>query len=335
MKTSLFHKGLLILSAAAFALVATTYVSGQAQAPQPAAGGRGQGAAPAPVAQAGRGGQTPVIPVNVLFITKGHSFDRQGLLGFFDSLAPEVTYTHVEQPAAQVFYDQKNAAPYDVLVYYDASGRAPTTGPDGKVTFEDVPQESKVAFAQMLMAGKGMVFLHHAIAAWSHNWPEYQEVLGGVCDWSNELDYRGVHYPRSGAFGNTKQRISVVDKAHPIVAGLGDGFDLTDEAYACPYSGDRNIRPLLTTDFVPQDPARNLGPKGKYSNLTAWYKSAENSPIVYIQHGHSAQAWNTPVYATLVKNAIKWAASSDAKAWARKNPTRIFRNVRPLPASAR
>jgi trehalose utilization protein len=328
-----------VASVLGMAAVAAVHLAGQgpaaAQAPATP-----QAPATAPTAGAGsaggRGGaQAGIVPVKVLFVTKGHNFDRQGLLGFFDSLAPEVTYTHVEQPAAQVFYDQKNAAAFDVLVFYDAPGRVPKTGPDGKVTFEDASPESKVAFAQMLMAGKGLVFLHHSIAAWTHTWPEYQEVVGGACDWNNEIDYRGVHYPRSGAFGNTKQRITVVDKTHPIVQGLGDGFDFTDEAYACPYAADKNIHPLLTTDFMPQDPARNLGEKGKYSNLTGWYKSAENSPVVWLQHGHSVPAWTDPTYPKLVKNAIKWAASPDAMAWAKKNPTKIFKNVKPLVTPAK
>jgi len=217
-----------------------------------------------------------------------------------------------------------------VLTFYDAPGRTATTGPDGKVTFDDAAPDAKVAFAQMLMAGKPLVFFHHSLAAWVHTWPEYQEVIGGACDWGKPIQFRGVQYPSSGAFGNTKQHVTVVDKTSPIVAGLGDGFDITDEAYACPYADDKTIHPLLRTDFVPQDPARNLGPKGKYSNLAGWYKSAENSPVVYIQHGHGPTAWTNTAFQTVMLNAWKWAASPEAMAWARKNPTRIFKNVKPI-----
>jgi hypothetical protein len=312
---------------------------GQAPAQTPAAAGQGTG-------RQGGGGrgtpfQLPVAPfpnnmgqggngaIKVLFVSKGHDFDRDGLMTFFDQLGRDITWTHVEQPAAQVFYDQKNAAGFDVLAFYDAPGRAPRTV-DGKTVFDDATPEAKVAFAQMLMAGKGLVFLHHSIAAWTHTWPEYQEVVGGACDWSNEIDYRKQHYPRSGAFGHTKQHVTIVEPASPIVAGLGDGYDIVDEAYACPYADDKTIHPLLRTDFVPQDPARNLGPKGKYSNLVGWYKSAENSPVVWIEHGHDTSAWANPAFQTLVVNSIRWAASPDAMAWAKKNPTKIFKNVKPL-----
>jgi type 1 glutamine amidotransferase len=55
-------------------------------------------------------------------------------------------------------------------------------------------------------------------------------------------------------------------------------------------------------------------------------KTAENSPIVYIQLGHDRQTWETPAFRTLLDNAIKWAASRDAMAWAKKNPKKIFKN---------
>ena len=320
-------KQLLALTVVVLASVSLIGQAGApAQGPAPAAAGPAAGRGGGNVPQGGRG------PLKVLFVSKGHQFDREGLMAFFDSpmFSNQISWTHVEQPAAQVFYDQKNAAMFDVLTFYDAPGRTATTGPDGKVTFDDAAPDAKVAFAQMLMAGKPLVFFHHSLAAWVHTWPEYQEVIGGACDWGKPIQFRGVQYPSSGAFGNTKQHVTVVDKTSPIVAGLGDGFDITDEAYACPYADDKTIHPLLRTDFVPQDPARNLGPKGKYSNLAGWYKSAENSPVVYIQHGHGPTAWTNTAFQTVMLNAWKWAASPEAMAWARKNPTKIFKNVKPI-----
>jgi hypothetical protein len=33
--------------------------------------------------------------------------------------------------------------------------------------------------------------------------------------------------------------------------------------------------------------------------LVGWYKSAENSPVVWIQHGHDSSAWTNPALQTL------------------------------------
>ena len=82
------------------------------------------------------------------------------------------------------------------------------------------------------------MFLHHASAAWAHTWPEYSEVVGGACDWYAPQRIRGIDNPNHGYFGMTPQFISFVDKNHPITKGLGDGFHVTDEAYACHWFED-------------------------------------------------------------------------------------------------
>jgi len=149
--------------------------------------------------------------------------------------------------------------------------------------------------------------------------------MGGACDWGNSITTRGVQHPQSGFFPMTPQRITVVNKTHPITQGLGDSFDIIDESYACPYYED-SVTPLLRTDFKPADHNRNLSPNWKYSNLAAWVKTAENSPVAYIQMGHGPAAWSNESYRTLVLNAIKWAASPEALAWAKANPRRIFKS---------
>lgn len=284
-------------------------------------------------------GQTPggSGPIEVLLVTKGHGYDRAPFFALFDALGETITWTHVEQPAAQEFWDPDLAEPYDVFVYYDAMGRSAITRPDGSTYFEAPSDEAKEDLEELLEQGKGMVFFHHSIAAWNQAWPEYAEIVGGACDWGNRVNLRGQEYPYSGAQTNIEQHVTVVDKTHPVVQGLGDGFEIIDETYLCPYLDD-TFQPLLRTDFdpIPENfPGRyNRGepyqtesnfrnhPRG--SNVTAWVKAAENSPIVYIQHGHDAKAWENESFLTLMRNAIQWAASDEAKAWARANPQEIF-----------
>ena len=55
------------------------------------------------------------------------------------------------------------------------------------------------------------------------------------------------------------------------------------------------------------------------SNLAGWVKVAGRTPIAYLQNGHDRTAWENPAYQTLVLNAIKWAASKEAKTWAAAN----------------
>ena len=262
--------------------------------------------------------------IRVLLITKGHPFDRANFFEMFDSLGDTITWTHVEHPAATEFWDPELAKDYDVFVYYDMAGR------------DKVPPTPKMKqnFEALLKQGKGMVFFHHALASWVHLWPEYVEVMGGAADWGNTLEnIRGKTYPFSGYRPNTREHVTVEPGAesHPVVAGLTDGFDIVDETYVARMFED-SVHPLLRTDFQPTTDKFEIGmrrdpnwshPPG--SNLTAWYKAAENSPIVYIQHGHDDVAWSNANFRLLMENAIRWTASKEGLAWAKANPSKIFK----------
>jgi len=317
-------------AAAAAALPLVDSLTGRASAQQaPAAG-----AAPAAGRGGGRGNpQGGTGAIKVLLITKFHPFDREPFFQMFDALGKDITWTHVEQPAAQVFFNPEIAKPYDVFVLYDAfAGRVRRAKADG--TFENVETEPSPElrrnFKALLQQGKGFVFFHHALASWVHTWPEYVEVMGGAADWGLPLKgIRGKDYPFSGFKGKVQQHVTVVDKTHPITQGVGD-FDIVDETYLCPMFED-SVHPLLRTDFKPtadnfpqqkqRDPTWN---PPDASNMTGWVKTAENSPIVYLQHGHDSQAWENPAFRTLMLNSIKWASSKEALDWAKKNPKKIF-----------
>ena len=306
------------------AAAAGTPLLAQAQMQRPPALPRGMNPQP-PRAMQGGVGKT-----KVLFITKYHNFDRENLFATLDGFE-DITWTHVEHPAAANFYDPELAAPYDVLLFYDAfAGRTFERQSDGVIANqENMPTpKQKRDFERLLKSGdKGFVFFHHAVASWAHTWPEYREVIGATADWGKPIkNVRGVDYAASGALPNVQQHVTVVNKSHPITAGVED-FDIVDEAYLFPVFED-SVIPLLRTDFKQVDSAFPLRPLTKGhppgSNLTGWVKTAERSPVAYIQHGHDNKAWANPAFRKLMSNAINWAASPEAKAWARTNPKKIF-----------
>ena len=297
------------------------------------AGNTGSSGTPARLTPGGTG------PVKVLFLTGYHPFDRENLFLALDSMGQDITWTHVEHPAAEVFYDPKSAAHYDVLLFYDAYlGRQP--GAAAPFTYTPPTQEMQDGLKRLTQSGeKGFVFLHHALAAWVHSWPAgvngsnaYVEMMGGAADWGTPLkSIRGKDYPVSGFRQGTEQYIAVVDKSHPVTAGLGDGFDVDDECYLCPMFED-SVHCLLRTNFKPVEESFGHGPAGCHvgaghppgSNMTAWVKTAEQSPVAYIQLGHDNATWSNKNWRRLVLNAIKWAGSPEAKTWAKANPSRIF-----------
>ena len=274
---------------------------GGAQAP---AAGRGAGRGPAAW---GNG------PIKVLLITAFHPYDRGPFFDMFDSFGKEITWTHVDQPAAEMFLNPEMAEPYDVFVNYDCSmgsvrqprvEGAPAPAP---VYTEPSPKVKAGLKALMQNGNKGFVWFHHSIASWVHSWPEYVEMMGGACDWGQPLkNIRGKDYPFSGFRDDVQQHVTVVDKTHPITQGLGDGFDIKDEAYLCPMFED-SVHCLTRTDFVakkenfPMQMGRdpNWNPP-QASNMTSWVKVVEKSPFVYIEHGHGPNAWTNPSFKTLL-----------------------------------
>ena len=306
--------------------------------------GRGEGG---PINSTSLGGlpqQGGAGPIRVLFISSYHAFDRENLFRCFDRMGTDINWTHVEHPAAEHFFDPALAADYDVFVLYDAFAGSKLSAPDANGRRQRVPQPpSKKLQADMkkLMTNgdKGFVFFHHALASWVHTWPAgvngsnaYVEMMGGAADWGTPLkNLRGKDYPNSGYRQGTEQRITVVDKAHPITQGLPEQFDLIDETYLCPMFED-SVHCLTRTNFVPTAEKFLMAPNSANvgaghqpgSTMTSWVKTAENSPIVYIQHGHDNNAWSSPYWQKLMLNSIKWAASPESKTWAKANAKRIF-----------
>ena len=291
-----------------------------APAPAAAAGGRG----PARMAQGGRG------KIRVAVITHGHEHEREPLALMFDCMGDDITYSRVDYPAAELILNPQMAKNFDVYVFYDLGGPGVgATGPKGETGYRFYPDPSpalKKGFEAMVKAGKGMVFLHHASAAWAHTWPEYSEVVGGACDWYAPVTVRGILDPHHGYYGGTKQTLTVVDRNHPITKNLPASFEVTDEAYACAWFPD-SVHPLVTTSFAPPDPLVNLNPKRQFSNMAAWYKASENSTVFYTQVGHDHSPWQVAEYQEMIRDAIRWAASPEALAWARKNHTTIWKTA--------
>jgi type 1 glutamine amidotransferase len=286
--------------------------------------------------QGGRG------PIRVLFISSYHPFDRENLFRMLDRFGEDITWCHVEHPAAERFFDPAIAEDFDVFLFYDAfAGRKMVAGADGRRQTTYPPPSAKLQadLKKLLTNGdKGFVMFHHALASWCHSWPAgvngsnaYVEMMGGAADWGMELaNLRGKTYPRSGYRQGTEQRVTVVDKNHPVTAGVED-YDIVDETYLCPIFED-SVHPLLRSSFKPTADKFAHAPNGSNvgaghppgSDLVGWVKTAENTPLVYIQHGHDNNAWGNPHFQRLMLNAIKWAASPEAKTWAKANAKRIF-----------
>ncbi len=251
----------------------------------------------------------------VLVITKGHPFERDAFFGMFEAL-DGVDFTHVEQPAAQVFFDPRLAREYDAFVLYDMPG---IEFRPGGPHYTEPPQRWREGFLALLEDGFGFVFLHHALAGWPA-WPQYAEILGGRFLYTpGEL--RGRACQDSGYRHGVDHTVSVL-REHPITAAVPATFAMRDELYLAEVFED-SVTPLLASDYTFTQEnfysaARAVCDHRMYdndgwthppaSNLVGWTRRWGNSTIAYLQGGDDPAAYANEHYRRLLRNAIAWAA---------------------------
>jgi type 1 glutamine amidotransferase len=94
--------------------------------------------------------------------------------------------------------------------------------------------------------------------------------------------------------------VVIVDRHHPVIAGLSD-FVIHDEIY-WGFRVGADITPLLTTTHP------------KSGKPLAWARTEKKSRIVFLQLGHGPEAFEDANYRRLLAQSIRWVASrSDAE----------------------
>ena len=263
---------------------------------------------------------------HLLVLTGGHPYERDPFFALFDAIAPG-RWTHAPQPDAQRLLNPAACADFDAIVFYDMPGITFTRA-DPPTVMSPPPGEMMAGLRSLMDAGKGLVFLHHAVASWPAT-EEFAEIIGARFHYQPGT-LRGVKYPDSGYRFNVTHKVQVLDPTHPVCAGLGSSFTLTDELYLYPVQTD-DVVPLMRTTFPMNDPSqffsadaairgqRNTNdgwthPPG--SDLVAWVKNADRAPLVYLQFGDGPDTYANVSFRRVLENAVRWVSSTEAMDWA-------------------
>ncbi|MEQ8692070.1 MAG: ThuA domain-containing protein [Pseudomonadales bacterium] len=270
--------------------------------------------------------------INVLIVSKGHDYVHDSFLAMFSEM-PGITTTLVEQPAAQVVLQPEHAVVYDVVFFYDMSG-IPGIGltHDGANDTGIPPPAYVRAIEGLLERGTGLLLVNHVTVGWPL-WPLWREIHGSSFMLSaGEL--HGAQVPGSGYRGGHGPLPSATIKLiaqgeHPVLAGLEEGFDITDELYIKTPDYEQNVLPLLRGDYdfvaenftppplaPPAEQANWTHPPG--SDLIVWANACRNAPVVVSDVGDSPLAYDDASYRRLIENSIRWLASAKARDWAKK-----------------
>jgi hypothetical protein len=261
----------------------------------------------------------------VLLVTKGHPFDAAAmddLLVILNARSNRtVGFEHVSHPAAQarLHPDRVDA---DVVLFYDMPGIAFQRG--AAPTLVEPSEELKAGIRALGDAGVPLVFWHHAMAGWPA-WDEYAEITHAKFSYVPHT-WHGRELPDSGYRHHVAHTARVVAPGHPVVEGLGDGFDLVDELYLCCID-EAAVTPLLRssatftrehfssaleaviTGRVDVDPPADWAhPDG--SDLVAWTHTWRNSRVVCIQPGDGPETYRTSGFQRLLLNALRYAAGT-------------------------
>ena len=215
--------------------------------------------------------------LNLLIITGGHDFERDAFISMFDSFS-DMEYKEVTQPQANTLYADQKINEFDVLIFYDM--------------VQEIKDQQKSAFLDLLNQGKGIVFLHHSLVSYQ-NWEDFENIVGGRYYLKPDT-LQGGHIISSKYKHGVIIPVEIADKGHPIMEGLTN-FEIHDEVYSN-YKVLPGVHPLLITKH---------SESGEILAWTNWYGK---SRIVYIQLGHDHFAYENPSYRRLVQQAIRWVS---------------------------
>jgi type 1 glutamine amidotransferase len=183
--------------------------------------------------------------------------------------------------------NRRDLARFDAVVWNNNSGDVLT-----------LPQ--RAAFQHYIESGGGFAGMHGAGGDFYYHWAWYPDTLLGA---------RFIGHPMRPQFQDA--HVVVDDRADPIVAGLGDGWNMTEEWYsfaASPRKGGAHV--LATLD---ESSYKQIGMTGDSLSMgadhpIAWTRCVGKGRSFYSAIGHRPESYTEPHSVLLLEQGVAWAA---------------------------
>lgn len=217
---------------------------------------------------------------HLLIITGGHGFEETPFYHMFDSLG-NFSYDSFVQPRGNELIASSAVDKYAAIIFYDM--------------YDSITSDQKQAYQRLLQQGKPMVFLHHSLVSYQHNWDEFQRIIGGKY-------YEQPTLVNGDTLQSSYQHdviipVTVEDRTHPVTRGVED-FEIYDEVYGN-FEVQPGIKPLLSTSHPGS------------SRYIAWVNHYNNTEVLFIQLGHGPEAFANPNFRKLLKQGIEWSIQAN------------------------
>jgi len=142
--------------------------------------------------------------------------------------------------------------------------------------------------------GKGFVAAHGALTAFSNQWPEFTDLIGGY--------FAGHPWKGALALGH------IINEApdFPATRHFPAEFTLDDEYYMVTDFDRSKVRVLLRLD-VSKLPSEHAYIRTDRDFPVAWAKQYGRGRVFYSSFGHSLEGWDNPNVQRMFLEAIKWS----------------------------
>jgi uncharacterized protein len=181
--------------------------------------------------------------------------------------------------------NRRDLARFDAVVWNNISGDVLT-----------VPQ--RTAFQNYMQRGGGFAGMHGSGGDFYYPWAWYADTLLGA---------RFIGHPANPQFQNA--RVVIDDRSDPIVAGLGDGWNMTEEWYSFAASPRKSGAHVLAT--LDESTYKQVGMAGDSLRMgdhpIAWTRCVGRGRSFYTAIGHRPESYTEPHSVTLLEQGIAWA----------------------------